>query len=264
MSFSTVLGVVVSVGLVLGAILHTTTNLALFWELSGFLIVVGLTLTTALMAYELRYVLIALKLMVKIIYAPRFSRGILKAEIGRIIKWAYLLQKSGIPALEAEAKKVSRADAFLKFGAEVLMSGYTGEEVREIMHNMADSTFHRNVVPAEILKNMSANAPTFGMLATVLGLIMMLDNMGTDPTALGPSMAVAMAGTLYGVGFARLFLLPAAVKIQQREEIIRFRNHLVSEGIALLADRKSPRYIQDKMNSFLDPAIHFNIDKMKT
>ncbi len=83
-----------------------------------------------------------------------------------------------------------------------------------------------------------------------------------DPTALGPSMAVAMAGTLYGVGFARLFLLPAAVKIQQREEIIRFRNHLVAEGLSLLADRKSPRYIQDKMNSFLDPAIHFNIDKM--
>ena len=264
MSFSTVSAIIISVGLVLGAILHTTTNLALFWELAGFLIVVGLTFTTTLMAYELRYVLIALKLMVKIIYAPRFSRGILRAEIGRIIKWAYLLQKSGIPALEAEAKKVGRGDAFLKFGVEVLLSGYTGEEVREIMHNMADSTFHRNSVPAEILKSMSANAPTFGMFATVLGLIMMLDSMGSDPTALGPSMAVAMAGTLYGVGLARLFLLPAAVKIQQREEIIRFRNHLVAEGIALLADRKSPRYIQDKMNSFLDPAIHFNIDKMKT
>ncbi|MEK7820622.1 MAG: MotA/TolQ/ExbB proton channel family protein, partial [Pseudomonadota bacterium] len=90
------------------------------------------------------------------------------------------------------------------------------------------------------------------------------DSMGSDPSALGPSMAVAMAGTLYGVGFARILLLPAATKIQQREEIIRFRNHLVVVGLALLADRKSPRYIQDKMNSYLDPSIHFNIDKMKT
>jgi chemotaxis protein MotA len=256
------MGVVISIGIVLGAILHTTTNFALFWELTGFLIVVGLTFTTTLMAYELRYVMIALKLMVKIVYAPRFNRGILKAEIGRIIKWAYVLQKSGIPALEAEIKKINRVDSFLKFGTDILLGGYTGDEMRQILHNMADSSYHRNVVPAEILKSMSANAPTFGMFATVLGLIMMLDNMGTDPTALGPSMAVAMAGTLYGVGLARLILLPAAVKIQQREEIVRFRNHLVAEGLALLADRKSPRHIQDKMNSFLDPSIHFSIDKM--
>lgn len=264
MSFSTLAGIVISIALVIGSILHTTSNFGIFWELTGFLIVIGLTLATTLMSYELRYVTLALKLMIKIIYAPRFSRSIMKAEIGRIIKWAYIVQKGGLPALEAEAKKVGRADGFLRFGVEVVVSGYTGEEVREILHNMANTTFFRNSVPANILKAMAANAPTFGMFATVLGLIMMLDSMGGDPSALGPSMAVAMAGTLYGVGVARIFLLPAATKIQQREEIIRFRNNLVAEGLALLADRKSPRYIQDKMNSYLDPSIHFNIDKMKT
>ncbi|MBI2977278.1 MAG: flagellar motor protein MotA, partial [Rhodospirillales bacterium] len=76
-------------------------------------------------------------------------------------------------------------------------------------------------------------------------------------------LAVALLTTLYGVLFARIILLPAATKILQREQIIRFRNYLVAEGLALLADRKSPRYIQDKMNSFLDPSLHFNIDKMK-
>jgi chemotaxis protein MotA len=65
------------------------------------------------------------------------------------------------------------------------------------------------------------------------------------------------------VFFARIIFIPAATKIMQREPIIRFRNTLVSEGLALLADNKSPRFIQDKMNSYLDPAIHFNIDKMK-
>jgi chemotaxis protein MotA len=38
---------------------------------------------------------------------------------------------------------------------------------------------------------------------------------------------------------------------------------MVAEGLVLLADRQSPRFIQDKMNSYLDPALHFNIDKMK-
>ena len=62
---------------------------------------------------------------------------------------------------------------------------------------------------------------------------------------------------------SRIVLLPAATKILQREEIVRFRNYLIAEGLSLLADKKSPRYIQDRMNSYLDPAIHFNIDKMR-
>jgi chemotaxis protein MotA len=74
-------------------------------------------------------------------------------------------------------------------------------------------------------------------------------------------LAVALITTLYGVLFARLIFLPAAAKIQQREEIMRFRNLLIAEGVALLADRKGPRAIQDHMNAYLDPAIHFNIDK---
>jgi chemotaxis protein MotA len=76
-------------------------------------------------------------------------------------------------------------------------------------------------------------------------------------------MAVALLTTLYGVMAARMVFLPVASKVLQREQIVRFRNYLVAEGLALLAERKSPRYIQDKMNSYLDPAIHFNIDKMR-
>ena len=60
-----------------------------------------------------------------------------------------------------------------------------------------------------------------------------------------------------------MIFTPIATKLQQREDIVRFRNYLVAEGLVLLADNKNPRFIQDKMNSYLDPAIHFDIDKMK-
>jgi chemotaxis protein MotA len=66
---------------------------------------------------------------------------------------------------------------------------------------------------------------------------------------------------LYGVLLARLVFIPAAAKQEQREQIGRFRNELMAEGLALLADQTSPRTIQDRMNSFLDPAIRFDIDQ---
>src|SRR3546814_2219730 len=81
---------------------------------------------------------------------------------------------------------------------------------------------------------------------TLGGLIIMLDNMGSDPSNLGPGLAVALNTTLYGVLLARLIFIPAASKVQQRQEIMRFRNELMAEGLALLADRNSPRYIQDR------------------
>ena len=58
-----------------------------------------------------------------------------------------------------------------------------------------------------------------------------------------------------------MILMPASTKLIQRHQINRFRMELLTEGMAMLADRKNPRYIQDRMNSFLDPSIHYDIDK---
>jgi chemotaxis protein MotA len=129
------------------------------------------------------------------------------------------------------------------------------------MHNMIDTSFGRNTVLVSILKAMGAASPAFGMVGTLVGLVIMLDNM-QDPSALGPALAIALITTLYGILFARWIFLPTASKVLQREEIVRFRNYLIAEGLVLLADRNSPRFIQDKMNSYLDPSLHFNIDKM--
>lgn len=195
--------------------------------------------------------------------APEIGRNILKSEVGRIIKWAYSVQKNGIQALESEAKKAAKGDKFVKFGLDMVISGYTGEEIRGILDNTIETTYHRNCVLVVILKYMSNAAPAFGMIGTLVGLIIMLASMGGDPASLGAGLAVALLTTLYGVIFARMIFTPIATKLQQREDIVRFRNYLVAEGLVLLADNKNPRFIQDRMNSYLDPAIHFDIDKMK-
>ncbi|TCS61350.1 chemotaxis protein MotA [Varunaivibrio sulfuroxidans] len=260
MSFSTIFGVLGAFGLFLGAIAFSTTHYWIFLSLQSLVMVVGGTLASTFISYEPRYVFLSLKLIGKIIFTQKIGRNILKAEVGRIIRWAYTVQRSGVPVLEKEAQKAVRGDRFLRFGVEMVVSGYTGEEVREILANSIETTFGRNTVQVNILKNMAAASPAFGMIGTLVGLIIMLDSMGADPTKLGPGLALALITTLYGIILARMIFLPAANKIMQREQIIRFRNYLIAEGLVMLADRRSPRYIQDKMNSFLDPAIHFNID----
>ncbi len=263
MSLATIIAVITAFGLFIGAILISTDNVTVFLSLSSFIMVFGGTMSAMFISYEPRYVLLSLKLITKIFFAPTMSRDLLKGEVGRIIKWSYAVQKNGTPALEQEAKKAVKGDRFMKFGVEMVISGYTGEQVNEILTNAVETTFGRNTVPVFILKDMAAGSPAFGMVGTLVGLVVMLNSMGGDPSQLGAGLAVAMITTLYGVFFARVVFMPAASKVMQREQIVKFRNYLVVEGLTMLADRQSPRYIQDKMNSYLDPAIHFDIDKMK-
>jgi len=262
-SFSTIISLLIAFGMFLGSIVWETDHYIIFLSVTSFIMVVGGTMAAAFVSYEPRYVILSLKLIGRILFTPKVGRDILKAEVGRMIRWAYIVQKGGPPALEAEASKAVRGDKFLKFGIEMVVSGYSGDEVRDIMTNLIETTFGRNTVQVHILRFMASTSPAFGMIGTLIGLVIMLDKMGADPTALGPGLALALITTLYGVLFARLVYIPAANKIMQREQIVRFRNYLVAEGLILMADRKSPRYIQDKMNSYLDPAIHFNIDKAR-
>lgn len=263
MSLATIFGVVGALGLFFGAIIFSTDNYIIFLSGSSLVMVVGGTLTSTFISYEPRYVWLSLKLIWRIVFSPKVGRNLLKSEVGRIIRWAYTVQKNGVPALEAEALKATKGDKFLRFGVEMVIAGYTGNEVREIMTNTIETTYGRNTVQVDILKGMASAAPAFGMIGTLVGLIIMLDNMGGDPSQLGQGLAVALLTTLYGVLFSRIIFLPTATKVLQREQIVRFRNYLLAEGLSLLADKKSPRYIQDKMNSYLDPSIHFDIDKMK-
>jgi chemotaxis protein MotA len=261
MSLPTILGFVVGIAFFLFSIVLSTDNYATFFHLTGIMMVIGGTLAATFVAFEPRYVLQAMRSAGSIFFQHKVGRAILTGEVGRMIRWGYMVQKSGLPALEADSKKLKEQDKFLGFGIDLVISGYTGPEVREILTNTIETTYHRHLVPAEILRSMASNAPAFGMIATLVGLVIMLDHM-TDPSKIGPGMAVGLMGTLYGVLFARILLMPTASKVQQREEIVRFRKFLVAEGLALLAERRNPRYIQDKMNSFLDPALHFDIDKM--
>lgn len=260
MSLATILGFLFGFGLFFGSVILSTSNYMIFVSAPSLIMVVGGTFAATFISFEPRYVIQAIKLSFSILFTHRTGRQILTNEVGRVIRWGYIVQRSGMPALEQDASSVRGRDNLLAFGIDLVVTGYTGDEVREILSNTVETTFQRNTVPSNILRMMGSTAPAFGMIGTLVGLIIMLDNMGEDPSKLGPGLAIALITTLYGVLAARLVFLPASTKIHQRESIVRFRNYLLTEGLALLAERKSPRYIQDKMNSYLDPRLHFNID----
>ena len=156
-------GFLAGLGLFIGSVLLATTDVGVFISFSSLLLVVGGTIAATFFGQEARYVVLALK-GVGIIFVPqRVNRNILNQEVGRIIRWGYLVKEKGFLPLEDELKKVS-SDPFLVFGVELLITGYDGQEVRDTLQNVTDNTYERNMVQVNILRSMGGTAPAFGMI----------------------------------------------------------------------------------------------------
>lgn len=263
MSIGTVLALIICLVMFIVPVALVTHDAMMFFSVEGVFIVIGGTLASAFIGYQARYVLLALKEIPGMFFKATIDRNVLTVETGKIIRWGYLVKKHGILALEREIKSQKLQDHFLNYGVELVITGYTGDEIRRMLSAAYDGAYGRAMVSTAILKDLGGNAPAFGMIGTLIGLVLMMAELGGDPKAIGPAFALALLTTLYGVFLARIVFLPAASKYSQKQGIQRFRNFLVSEGFALLAEHKSPRYIQDRMNSFLDPNIHYRLDKQQ-
>lgn len=255
MSITTALGFVLGLLLFIGAIAMETDNFLSFWSASSVVLVAGGTLANAFISYQGRYVFRALRDLGRMFTHAEVNRSIVYDQSQRVIEWGQIVSKEGILALESHLKEKGADDPFIRSGMQMVIDNYRPEEVRELLGNLASSSFQRATVQVGILRNMAATSPAFGMIGTLIGLIIMLQNMGGDTSALGSGLAVALLTTLYGVLFAKLLFQPAADKTMQRESIIRFRNMLMVEGFVMLSEERPARYIQARVNSFLDPDV---------
>jgi chemotaxis protein MotA len=255
-SISTLVGILMGFGLTIWAIASHTSNFGMFWSLEPFAIIFGGTIAAALIGARSRYVWRAVLTLARIFVMQPIQPSTLRNDIKQMVEWSYRAQHS-LGALEDEASD-KKLDGFLKYALTLLMNGYKEPDLRLFLGDFIESEHQRRLVPATILHQMGGHAPAFGMVGTLIGLVIMMSNMGSDPSKIGPAMAVALLATLYGVVAARLIFIPGASKTQQILEIERHRRYMQLEGIVLIAQKKPPIYVQDRLNALMDPAFHYD------
>ena len=96
--------------------------------------------------------------------------------------------------------------------------------------------------------------PAFGMISTLLGLIIMLGNL-TDASTIGPSMAVALIGTLYGALMANLFCIPMSEKLNCLHHEEMMIKEIILRGVLSIQSGDSPRVVEQKLITFLPPKL---------
>src|SRR6516162_1324442 len=185
---------VVAVGLlfIVGSIALSTQSLFAFFSVQGLVIVGGGVIAVAFMSFEVEDVRTALGVI-----AAMFKNhadpaaDTLHQEMLEIIAWAYMVREKGMRRLEASLAKRGIDDPFVKYGLNMVVSGYTAREVRVMMETAADGCYDRDVVPVDILQSMASHAPAFGIIGTVVGMVAMLCGLGDNGSGIGASLSVA-------------------------------------------------------------------------
>jgi len=251
---ATIVGIIFGIVLLLGSIL-IEGSLSAFWSVSSLMIVLGGTLASTLINFPLNQVVGTMKI-IRIAFRNHTTEP--GEIIGTLVAFAEKARREGLLALEAEAEVID--ESFLKKGIQLIVDGTDPELVRSILDTELIFVEERHKQGALIFENMGASAPAFGMIGTLIGLILMLRNL-EDPSTIGPGMAIALITTFYGSLFANLIFLPIAgkLKIRSSEEILN--KELMLEGILSIQAGENPRIVAEKMKSFLDPIARRKLDK---
>jgi len=146
------------------------------------------------------------------------------------------------------------SDVFLKNGIQLAVDGTEPELLRDIMETELKYLEERHSKGKSIMEAFATLAPAWGMIGTLIGLILMLASLD-DPDALGPGMALALITTLYGSLMANLVFTPMAGKLGMKsKQEIQIRELMIM-GILSIQSGDNPRIVEQKLNSFIAPKM---------
>lgn len=248
MDVATLSGLIVGIGLIVWA-MASRVSLDTFVDIPSVAIVLGGSMATALISFPLRDVMG----VVRVVKNAFFTRATDPRKlIAELVSYAEKARRDGILSLEDLTRQMD--DEFIVRGIQMVVDGTDPELIEQILIGELDSMAERHASGKAIFDAVGRYAPAFGMIGTLIGLIVMLKNMD-DPSAIGPGMAVALLTTLYGALIANLVALPIADKLARRSQEELLLKTIIVRGIMSIQSGDNPRIVEHKLRTFLPPSV---------
>lgn len=245
MDIATIVGIVLSIGSIIGGQALEGGHLSSIMQLTAFIIVAGGTIGACCVQNPLSVVIKSIGSLGMVFgNTPIDTKGTIKL----ILDLANVSRKQGLLALEGKLKDIK--DPFFKKGVQLIVDGTDPKVVHEILEIEVEHHEEAGLKAAKVWEAAGGYAPTVGILGAVLGLIHVMENLA-DPSKLGGGIAVAFVATVYGVGLANLFFLPFANKIKMKLKEESGARNIIIMGLVGLAQGENPRLLQEKLESFL-------------
>ena len=241
----TLLGLLIAlVGIMTGQLLEGS-DFGILFQGAAFLIVFGGTLGAVMVQSPQKVFFTALRMGRWAFVTPVMDD---QALIKTLTDWSALARKEGMLALESRIPGIK--DPFLLKGVQLLVDGYSAEEIREVLDIDTQSWEQLRWQAARLWEAAAGYSPTVGIIGAVLGLMHVMQNLA-EPSKLGAGIAVAFVATIYGVAFANLLFLPVANKLKTIIMQQTQMRDLIVDGLGSIANGENPRLIKIKLESYL-------------
>nr|BFD60557.1 motility protein A [Bdellovibrio sp. CKG001]BFD63972.1 motility protein A [Bdellovibrio sp. HM001]BFD68162.1 motility protein A [Bdellovibrio sp. HAGR004] len=252
MNLAGLLGILAAVGIAAFSILDAAKNPKVFADVHGIVLVIGGTLTVALMSFNFKSLWTALKIV---------TRKMLGRErvdyLGTIATIVDISEAYRRDPKSVQAMIKPDTHPFIKDGVQLLVEyGFSYDELADVLTNSLRGKKKRDEEEIKVWHTISRFPPAFGLLGATLGMISLLQTLG-EPGAqdrIGPAMATALVATFYGLVVANLVLIPISEKLQTVSKADVTLREIIKEGILLVHEKKHPLFIKEYLKSFLSPA----------
>lgn len=263
MDIATILGISLAVVLVLLAIIFDFDTLSInigtlqfFVNFPSILIVVGGTFGSVLTSYPLTKVLRVGNVIARVFRQPPeelIETLTLVIDVSKIARKNILAIEDALPSID---------NLFLRNGLRLVVDRVDRELVIDIMHSEMRYMELRRDEDIAIIKTFASLAPAYGMMGTLVGLVLMLQNLD-DPSTIGPAMAVAMLTTLYGTLVANILFTPWANKLTAQKASDKVLREMVRDGVLYIEKGERPDFIEQDLMNYLPPELRSMYEEMK-
>jgi chemotaxis protein MotA len=176
----------------------------------------------------------------------------LNAKVTELVGYAESARRDGLLALDEVTNTIE--DPFTKKGLQLVVDGTDPDLVADILHSEVAAMKKRHAAMAAPFDKAGGYAPTMGIIGTVFGLIHVLAHLDA-PETLGPSISAAFIATLLGVASANVVYLPIGSRLKGISGDEVHARNLVIEGILAIQAGDNPRVVQEKLITFVPPAL---------
>ncbi len=251
MDITTILGVVSGISLIVIAIFMRMGGMGLkgFFDVSSMFITFGGTFAATLVNYPMKQVLGVFKIAKKVLTEKEEDPTEL---VSQFLTFTKIAHKQGILELEKELNKIN--NDFLKRGVQLVVDGADQDRIRTELETEITFIRERHRVGQEIFLTLGTYCPAFGMIGTIMGLIMMLARI-EDQSQIAGGMALALLTTFYGAVAGYLFFLPVAGKLKRRSEDEMFIKEVIIRGVLSLQAGEIPSVMEAKLKAYLAPQL---------
>jgi chemotaxis protein MotA len=248
MDLGVVIGIAGGTALMIIGILWGGGSLFAFFDPASIMITCGASLASLFVGHPTGRVL-QLMTYVRLTLKPlNFQEERL---ITQLVAFSEKARREGLLALEDDLEEIE--DPFMRKGIQLVVDGTDPEIIKNIMYNELNQIQSRHQAAALVIDDWSKQAPAFGMIGTILGLIMMLARI-EDRSSIGSGMAVALLTTFYGAMMSYLIFGPMKKKLDDRDAAETLVREIMIEGVLSIQSGDNPRILEEKLLCFLPPS----------